>query len=164
MPIVVGLTGTDDSHQAGYRALERGARALLGLPCTLEQLCALAREIGLPPKNTSAPLVVGPIVLDRAAYRVTVNAVPIHFTPREILFLEHLMREAPRVVAVDELAARFMAADGPHLGAARKLVAKVRRKLNDAQPGLLTTVHGVGYAIPLPMPSPEGPIGRDRVS
>lgn len=155
VPVIVGLTGTDESHEAGYRALEGGARALLGLPCADHQLATLARSVGLPPVDWSPPLVVGPLVLHRAAYEVTVDSIPIHFTPREIQFLEHLMMEAPRVVAVEDLAELFAGADGPRPSAVRKLVARVRRKLNAARPGLLMTVHGVGYRIAAASPAPR---------
>lgn len=147
VPVVVGLVRGDASSSAGFHALELGARSLIGLPCTAEQLAARAREVGAESRRFPAPLVSGPITLDRAAFRVLVNDQPIHFSPREVLFLEYLMLEAPRTVAVHEMAGRFAGGEEPQLGAALKMVARVRRKLNAAQPGLIQTVQGVGYRI-----------------
>ena len=150
-PVIIGLTGDEESHQNAFHALEAGARGLISLPVNPDQLSSAIRQLGLTRIESAASLRYGQIDLDRQAHQVRVGGRAVRLSPREFALVEYLLAEAPRVVSVAEIAA-VIGYDKPMDGSARarKYVEKLRRKLNEAQPGqppVLETVRGLGYRV-----------------
>jgi DNA-binding response OmpR family regulator len=151
IPVIIGLTGDEESHQHAFHGLEAGARGLIGLPADPDQLASAMRHLGLTRTESAASLQYGPIFLDPQAHQVRVSGRVVRLSPREFTLVEYLLAEAPRVVSVSEIAAVIgydEQLDG--LVRARKYVEKLRRKLNEArsgQPAVLETVRGLGYRV-----------------
>ena len=111
------------------------------------RLRALARRASAGPRRPEPRLVAGPIVLDEAAHRVTVDGRPVELSPREFSLLEVLLRHAGRVLTRDQLldhAWPFSVAVTPN--AVDAYVHYLRTKLGDAG-GQIETVRGVGYRL-----------------
>ena len=151
IPVIIGLTGDEESHQYAFHGLEAGARELISLPAGPDQLASAMRQLGLTRTESAASLQYGPIDLDRQAHQVRVSGTVVRLAPREFALVEYLLAEAPRVVSVAEIAAVIgynEQVDGPVR--ARKYVEKLRRKLNEGrtgQPAVLETVRGLGYRL-----------------
>jgi len=151
IPVIIGLTGDEQSNQHAFHGLEAGARGLISLPADADQLAAAIRRVGLTRTASAASLQYGPISLDPQAHQVRVSGRVVRLSLREFALVEYLLGEAPRVVSVAEIAAVVGYSgrvDG--LVRARKYVEKLRRKLSEAateQPAILETVRGVGYRL-----------------
>jgi two-component system response regulator AdeR len=151
VPVLVGMARHDGAAELARTAIARGARSILPLPCSREQVTAAVRSLGLRPAGgTSGVLEIGPLRLDAEAFRASVDGRVVPLTPREFLLLATLMRAHPRVMRVDDLAHGISThADGNPM-ATRALVLRVRRKLEEALRGAgdqVETVRGVGYRI-----------------
>lgn len=87
----------------------------------------------------------GAIVVDASRRCVSIDGVALHLTPIEYRLLEHLVREAGRVVSRDELlsAARQRHA-APQDRALDVHVSHLRAKLNGHRQ-VIRTVRGEGY-------------------
>ena len=151
IPVIIGLTDDEESHQRAFQGLEAGARGLLGLPFDSEQLASAIRHLGLTRTESAAILHYGSIDVDLQAHTVQVSGTAVHLAPRELALVAYLLAEAPRLVSAVEIAA-VIGAD-PHVispARVRKYVQNVRRKLNQARPGqpaVLETVRGLGYRL-----------------
>jgi DNA-binding response OmpR family regulator len=151
IPVIIGLTGEEESHQQAFHGLEAGARGLISLPADPGQLASAVRHLGLTRTESAASLQWGPIFLDPQAHQVRVSGTVVRLSPREFALVAYLLAEAPRVVSVSEIAAVIgYGEQGDGLVRARKYVEKLRRKLNQArsgQPAALETVRGLGYRV-----------------
>jgi DNA-binding response OmpR family regulator len=151
IPVIIGLTGNEESHQHAFHGLEAGARGLISLPADPDQLASAMRHLGLTRTESAASLQYGPIFLDPQVHQVRVSGRVVRLSPREFALVEYLLAESPRVVSVSEIAAVIgydEQLDGPVR--ARKYVEKLRRKLNEArtgEPAVLETVRGLGYRV-----------------
>jgi DNA-binding response OmpR family regulator len=151
IPVIIGLTGDDESHEHAIHGLDAGARGLISLPADPDQLASTMRHLGLTRTESAASLQYGPIFLDPQAHQVRVSGRVVLLSPREFALVEYLLAEAPRIVSVSEIAAVVgydEQLDG--LVRARKYVEKLRRKLNEArtgEPAVLETVRGLGYRV-----------------
>ncbi len=98
-----------------------------------------------PDPSQRANEAAGAIVVDASMRRASIDGVPLHLTPIEYRLLEHLIREAGRVVSRDELlsAARQREA-GWHDRALDVHVSHLRAKLNGYRQAI-RTVRGEGY-------------------
>ena len=134
---VIGLdAGADDYVVKPFAYQEVSAR-----------LRALARRAEPGPRRAEPRLEAGPIVLDEAARRVTVDGVPVDLSPREFSLLEVLLRHAGQVLTRDQLldhAWPFSVAVTPN--AVDAYVHYLRTKLGDAG-SRIETVRGVGYRL-----------------
>jgi len=111
------------------------------------RLRALTRRAEPGPRRAEPKLVSGPIVLDEAARRVTVDGRPVDLSPREFSLLEALLRHAGQVLTRDQLldhAWPFSVAVTPN--AVDAYVHYLRTKLGDAG-SRIETVRGVGYRL-----------------
>jgi DNA-binding response OmpR family regulator len=99
-----------------------------------------------------APLVAGPVVLDRDARRALVTGRVVHLPAGEAVILEVLMRSPGRVLPAREL----LAATGDqleHTAQLRRLVRRLSRRLaiNPLLPRLIERIGPDGYRFtPIP--------------
>jgi DNA-binding response OmpR family regulator len=151
LTIIVTLGAHDDAHELAFRALQRGARSILALPCTGEQLLSAVRSSGISAASGWAKtLEIGPLRLDPRSFRVTIAGKLVYLTPREFLMVQHLMLESPRVVSVEELSRAVATYDESSVTATRVVVTRLRKKLERTTPGgglILETVRSIGYRI-----------------
>jgi DNA-binding response OmpR family regulator len=151
IPVIIGLTNGEESHQHAFQGLDAGARGLVGLPFDPEQLTSAIRHLGLTRIESAAVLRYGSIELDVQAHQVRVSGKAVHLAPREFALVEYLLAEAPRVVAAAEIAA-VISDDEKVMSPVRvrKYVQNLRRKLGETRPGqpaVLETVRGLGYRL-----------------
>ena len=92
-----------------------------------------------------APLAVGALEVDPAARRVRLDGRDVRLTATEFALLEHLARRPGVVLSRERLLAEvWNYADATGARTVDSHVAGLRRKLG---PGVVRTVHGVGYAL-----------------
>jgi len=150
VPVLVGLARNSEAAELAYQALEHGARAIVGLPCTAAQLGTSVQECGLAPTPQEREVSIGGLRLDPAAHRIWVGTGTVTVTPKEFQVLEYLMRNAPRVVTPDELLSEHGAYGNGSIGGLRATMARLRHKLIDAGPDVeptIETVRGLGYRL-----------------
>ena len=131
--------------------LDAGADDYLVKPFAFEELSARLRALarrGAPPgRRTNPTLVAGPIALDEAARRVTVDGRDVDLSPREFSLLECLLRHAGQTLSRDQLldqAWPFGVAVTPN--AVDAYIHYLRDKLGGAG-SHIQTVRGVGYRL-----------------
>jgi DNA-binding response OmpR family regulator len=151
IPVIIGLTNGEESHQRAYQGLDAGARGLVWLPFNPDQLTSAIRHFGLTRTKSAAILQYGSIELDVQAHQVHVSGEAVHLAPREFAVVQYLLAEAPRVVSATEIAA-VIGDDQKVISPVRvrKYVQNLRRKLGETQPGqpsVLETVRGLGYRL-----------------
>jgi two-component system OmpR family response regulator len=146
LPVLM-LTARDgvEDRVEGLRA---GADDYLVKPFAFSELLArieaLTRRAG-----TARRLSYGPVAMDLAAHRVTVNGGPVELTPKEFDLLECLLRASGRVLSRSQIKEYVwdFGFDAP-TKVVDLYVHYLRRKLTAAgAPELIETVRGVGYVV-----------------
>ncbi|MDI3285452.1 response regulator transcription factor [Polyangium sp. 15x6] len=131
--------------------LDAGADDYLAKPFDLGELLARVRARGRRASLVDGILRVGPLVVDRADRRATVDGRRIDLTPREFALVAYLAREAGRVVPRTELLAKVWETSfDPGSNVVEVHVKNIREKLGP-NASLIETVRGIGYRL-----SPSG--------
>lgn len=143
--------------------LEIGADDYVSKPVNPRELVAriravLRRAAPRSPAPGAADLVIDEVRLNAASRNAWAGNEKLDLTTAEFNLLEHLMRNAGRIVSRDELSAAVFGRQSSH-GADRNvdtLVSKVRRKLGLTSDldQRIKTVRNVGYLYALSSPAP----------
>ena len=149
-PVLV-LTARD-AVEDRVRGLDSGADDYLVKPFAFAELLARVRALlRRGPGEESLRLVVADLELDRLTREVTRGGRPLPLTQREYELLEYLMRNAGDIVSRDTLARDVWKETQrvtPLDNAIDVHMTRLRRKVDaNAEPKLLHTVRGVGFAL-----------------
>jgi two-component system KDP operon response regulator KdpE len=152
VPVVVLSARGRESDK--IEALDAGADDYVTKPFAIGELIArlraALRRAARPPGETEAVVVTGPLAIDLARRRVTLDGADVKLTPIEYRLLVTLARHAGRVLTH---AALLREVWGPGSTTQhhylRVFMAQLRRKLesDSSRPQLLLTEPGVGYRL-----------------
>jgi DNA-binding response OmpR family regulator len=114
---------------------------------TASKLLAGLRADGRLRPAVGSTLMLGPLVVDLAAYEAAIDSRPLVMQPQQFRVLIALAKHAGQVLSRDQL--MEMAFDDPGAADARGVdVAILRlRRAFGGHAGMLQTVHGVGYKL-----------------
>ncbi len=138
------------SVEERVEGLNAGADDYLLKPFAFAELVArvraLARRSEGPAKSV---LRLGDIELDTVKRRVCRAGEPLDFSPKELVLLEFLMRNAGQVVTRDMIAeAVWDNSYNAFTNLIEVFINRIRRKLDRDRPGsLIQTVRGTGYVM-----------------
>lgn len=147
LPVLI-LTARDAPEDV-VAGLDAGADDYMIKPFNLGELAARLRALVRRSSGRAAPEIVhGPLRLDPAGRRATVDGQPVELSGREFDLLHELLLHAGRVMTKGQIEERLYAW-GSELesNAIEVHIHHLRRKL---WPELIRTVRGVGYLIPEP--------------
>ena len=154
-PILILSARSDERVKVA--TLEAGADDYVTKPFGMDELRArigaLLRRAAGPAADQGGVVTLGPVSLDVAARRVTVNGAPVDLTPREYELLKVMVAQPGRLLTKGRLLRAVWGT--AYAGEAHYLhvyVSRLRRKLNAADPGagadaLITAEPGIGYRI-----------------
>lgn len=153
VPVIVLSVETTDHRK--IEALDAGADDFVTKPFSMGELLARMRAARrrVAPAAQEPVLIVGPVRIDRAARRVTVDGAPAELTDTEYRILAALAAEPGRVFTHTMLLDRVW---GPGYTAEvhylRVYISRLRRKIeaDPARPRLLVTVPRAGYRLEPP--------------
>jgi DNA-binding response OmpR family regulator len=142
---VVMLTARDDEADR-LAGLETGADDYIGKPFSPRELVARMKAVLRRAEGNVEDdvLVLGDVVVRRAAREVDVAGRPVELRTKEFDLLAHLIQNRGVVLSRDLLLERVWGYD--YAGGTRTVdvhVAQLRRKLD--RPDLIRTVRGAGY-------------------
>lgn len=144
VPILM-LTARDEEPDR-VAGLELGADDYISKPFSPRELVARMKAVmrRVEPQPTEDKVMLGDVVLDRAAREVTVAGEPVDLRSKEFDLLAYLMDNRGLVVSRDQLLDRVW---GLEFAAGTRTVdvhvAQVRAKLG--RPDMIRTVRGSGY-------------------
>ncbi len=134
--------------------LDAGADDYLVKPFAFEELAARLRALGRrrpSPVAGGSVLACGPIALDEAAHRLTVDGRPVELSGREYALLECLLRHPGQALTRDQLLDHAWPYDVEVLpSSVDAYVYFLRRKLGPRAARRIETVRGVGYRLTPP--------------
>jgi two-component system KDP operon response regulator KdpE len=154
-PILILSARADERVKVA--TLEAGADDYVTKPFGLDELRArinaLLRRAAGPAADQGGVVTLGPISLDVAAHRVSVNGKPVDLTPREYELLKVMIAQPGRLLTKGRLLRAVWGtayADEAHY--LHVYISRLRRKLSAADPtadadALITAEPGIGYRI-----------------
>jgi DNA-binding response OmpR family regulator len=135
--------GVDD-RLAGF---ESGADDYLAKPFILAELLARLRVVLRRQGRLGHDVIeMGPLHIDEAGRRVTVEGEPVELTRIEFELLARLASQAGRVASKTDLLARVWGFEGYDQNLVEVHISSLRRKLGPTG-SLIQTVRGVGYVL-----------------
>jgi two-component system OmpR family response regulator len=142
MPVLI-LTARDEWRQkvAGFDA---GADDYVTKPFRLEEVLARIRAlIRRSTGNASSIIVCGPLAIDTAAARATVDGASVKLTSHEFMLLSYLAHHRGKVISRTELTEHvYDQSFDRDSNTIEVFVGRIRRKLGV---DLIETVRGLGY-------------------
>jgi two-component system KDP operon response regulator KdpE len=148
-----------EHERSKVEALDAGADDYVTKPFSIQELLARVRaHLRRAPERTTAALETGDFVIDVRAHTITVQAKPIHLTPKEFELLLHLARNAGKVMTHRALLTAVWGAQSAHQPEyLRVFVGQLRKKL-EGETGrqYIQTEPWVGYRF-----VPEGWTGNE---
>ena len=132
------------------KALDLGADDYLVKPFDYRELEARIRVLLRRGGGDSTNLLVtANVSIDRKTRSVTLNALPLELTRREVTLLEVLLSRPGRIFGKDELIDRlFTIDDTPSANLIEQYVGRLRKKMGAAQ-FEIRTLRGLGYQVVL---------------
>jgi two-component system KDP operon response regulator KdpE len=104
-----------EHERSKVEALDAGADDYVTKPFSIQELLARVRaHLRRAPERTTAPMEAGDFVIDALAHTITVQAKPIHLTPKEFDLLLHLARNAGKVMTHRALLTAVWGAQSAH--------------------------------------------------
>jgi DNA-binding response OmpR family regulator len=148
-PVPVLMLTARDSETDHLVGLGVGADDYLTKPFSMRVLCArvqaLLRRVDRAAQTSDEILTVGELAINKAQRRVTRSGAEVHLTPTEFDLLTRLAERPRAVLRREQLLEEVWGwANGSGTRTVDSHVKALRRKLG---PGLIRTVHGVGYAL-----------------
>ncbi|GAA4206770.1 response regulator transcription factor [Actinocatenispora rupis] len=148
-PVPVLMLTARDSETDHLVGLGVGADDYLTKPFSMRVLCArvqaLLRRVERASRAAGEVVALGDLEINRAERRVGRAGADIHLTPTEFDLLVRLAERPRAVLSRDQLLAEVWGwANGSGTRTVDSHIKALRRKLG---PGLIRTVHGVGYAL-----------------
>lgn len=147
-PIIMVTARSSDEER--IHGLELGADDYVGKPFNARELVARVRAVLRRSQSiqTSQMLKRGPIELDLAQHRCTVNQQPIELSKIQLALLATFMRHPNQILSREQLLEAVFAGD--YAGFDRSLdahIARLRQRIEDdrANPQYIVTVYGLGY-------------------
>jgi DNA-binding response OmpR family regulator len=153
LPAMILMLTAKDSIRDKVEGLRGGADDYLTKPFALDEL--LARIVALQRRRSGSDenesLRLGPLVLDPASHRVTVDGREIALTLREFELLRYLMANADRVVSRQRLLnSVWEYSFEPGTKVVDVYIRYLRKKIGDEDATLIQTVRGIGYMLARP--------------
>ncbi|HEY5390313.1 MAG TPA: response regulator transcription factor [Solirubrobacteraceae bacterium] len=150
---IIFLTARDSTEDKVH-GLTVGGDDYVTKPFSLEELVARIRTIlrrtGLS-EDSSSKLVFADLELDEDAHEVSRGGRPIELTATEFRLLRYLMLNPRRVLTRPQLLDHVWNYDfGGDARVLETYISYLRKKVDFADPPLIHTVRGVGYALRLP--------------
>ncbi len=152
VPVVMLTARSQDIEIARY--LEEGADEYVVKPFShvefMGRIQAIFRRAHGRMRTVSKPLQAGSLLMDFGAAEVYESGRPVALTRTELSLLEHLVRNATRVVTYESLASNMMQIAEPADADSRLIkvhVQHLRSKLGDSaeNPKYIANVYGIGY-------------------
>jgi DNA-binding response OmpR family regulator len=148
-PVPVLMLTARDSETDHLVGLGVGADDYLTKPFSMRLLCArvraLLRRVDRAAQASDEVLTVGDLAINRSQRRVSRAGSEVHLTPTEFDLLTRLAERPRAVLRREQLLEEVWGwANGSGTRTVDSHVKALRRKLG---PGLIRTVHGVGYAL-----------------
>ncbi|GAB3797229.1 response regulator transcription factor [Micromonospora zhanjiangensis] len=142
-----------DTAQDKIAGLSAGGDDYVTKPFNLEELLLRIRAILRRTGGTADLLVAGDLELDPDGHQVRRAGRPVRLSPTEFRLLRYLLRNAGRVVSKAQILADVWRYDfGGDTSIVDTYISYLRRKVDNTEPRLIHTVHGVGYVLRRPRP------------
>ncbi len=133
------------------KGLDQGADDYLAKPFSAAELLARVRALlRRVSENVRPVLGTGNIQLDTIARAVTAGGSAVELTPKEFAILEFLLYNKNRAVSRFSLAEHVWGGDFDPFTMSNYIdvhIKNLRRKIGDADGGIVRTIRGVGYII-----------------
>lgn len=146
VPII--LLTARDAREEKVLGLDAGADDYIVKPFDLAEFLARVRALERRSRGTQdTRLTLGALIIDRAERSARLQGRALELTPRELLLLEYLVREAGRAVPRTELLEKVWETSfDPGSNVIDVHIRNLRDKLGDGAVQI-ETVRGVGYKI-----------------